>query len=48
VTNDIRSIRTQISLIIGISAKLGRPWPVSGAMSFDKDVVLLLLFTCCS
>jgi len=35
-------------MIINIGAKLGRPWPVSGAMSFDEDVILLLLFRCCS
>jgi len=29
-----------------IGAKLGLPLPVSGAMFFDKDVILLLMFAC--
>ena len=38
----------KINLIINIGAKLRRPWPVSQAMSFDKDVILLLLLIGCS
>jgi len=45
MTNDIRPTRTQNKPNHYIGAKLGRPWPLA---SFDKDVILLLLFTCCS
>src|SRR6218665_2379445 len=38
----------KINLIIYIGAKLGLPRPVSGTMSFDKYVILLLLFPRCS
>jgi len=36
------------SKLIYIGAKLGLSLPVSGAMFFDKDVILLLLFACFS
>ena len=37
-------LELKINLIIYIGAKLGRPWPVNEAMSFDKDDILLLFF----
>ena len=39
--------RAPIKLIY-IGAELGLPLPVSGAMFFNKDVILLLMFACCS
>jgi len=49
VINDIIGLlELKINLTIYIGANLRRPWPVIGTMSSDKDVILLLLFICCS
>ena len=41
-------LELEINLIISTGAKSWQPWSVNITMSFHKDVILLLLFMCCS